>query len=494
MVARWWLVALVLSAAIAMEGRPTAVAAEPTREDLKRAILALDDVGPEFELRREGPISTTAIDYHVYYMTRRAPIQQVSAQLTVISTSILNVDLEVGAVVSVYTEPRLGWNVTARPAPPPALGANTSRYLFSGSYRGMPLSGEVIGWEWNGIRAVVFAFGMGNPTALPYAQRQQQRLEAVFGPQLPPSPTPTGAAAPSTVVQTVPSFPEGAFVQAQDGSTWVTAGGRRLGITWTEDETNVVPDLPRGPSVSTAAQLAAALAAASGASGADRELPFADGSFVRAQDGSRWVVSRGRRYAITFLPDGENVIPSLPIGPSVSTADQLATELGTPAAGVASTEAGSPAGSSASTSDGGTQAPQPVAVDPVQTLVGQTITICKFSVQFRGTIERAESQSTLMGISTSGIWVVVIVSVTNIGNKSESLSNSVQLRDERGRLFDMANSTNSGLYYTDLARLYGVRSPYSDVQPGLSTRTIFAFQVAPDVQRLEMVSANLGCR
>lgn len=371
------------------------------------------------------------------------------------------------------------------------------RYLFNGSYRGTPLSGEVIGWEWNGIRAVVFVFGMDNPTALPYAQRQQQRLEAVFGPQSPPPPPPSPAppgAAPASGAQAAPSFPEGAFVQAQDGSEWVVAGGRRLGITWTDDETNVVPELPRGPSVSTAAQLAAALASASGASGAERELPFADGSFVRAQDGSRWVVSRGRRYAITFLTDDENVLPSRPKGPNVSTDDQLAAELGTPAGGAESTESTPPAGSPTATPSGGAQAPPRADVDPAQTLVGQTVTICKFSVQFHAKIEQSESRSTLMGIPTGGIWIVVIATVTNTGSRSESLSNSVMLRDERGRLFDMANSLNSGLYYTNLSRSYGVSSPYNNVQQGLSVRTIFAFQVAPDVQKLEMISADLGCR
>ncbi len=61
------------------------------------------------------------------------------------------------------------------------------------------------------------------------------------------------------------------------------------------------------------------------------QAPFPDGAFVRAQDGSAWVVSTGRRYAITWTADADNVLPRLPQGPSVATAGQLAAALALPA-------------------------------------------------------------------------------------------------------------------------------------------------------------------
>jgi hypothetical protein len=75
------------------------------------------------------------------------------------------------------------------------------------------------------------------------------------------------------VVRSQTSFPDGAFVRAQDGTEWVVSGTMRYQITWMTDDANVVPQLQRGPSVSTAGQLAAALAAAPPASAATATPP-----------------------------------------------------------------------------------------------------------------------------------------------------------------------------------------------------------------------------
>jgi hypothetical protein len=66
----------------------------------------------------------------------------------------------------------------------------------------------------------------------------------------------------ATAVKSQSTFPEGAFVRAQDNTEWVVSGGNRFQITWMPDDNNVVPRLQRGPSVSTAGQLSAAIAAA----------------------------------------------------------------------------------------------------------------------------------------------------------------------------------------------------------------------------------------
>ena len=65
----------------------------------------------------------------------------------------------------------------------------------------------------------------------------------------------------ASAVRSQSTFPEGSFVRAQDGTEWVVSNGNRFQITWMTDDSNAVPRLTRGPSVSTAGQLAAAIAA-----------------------------------------------------------------------------------------------------------------------------------------------------------------------------------------------------------------------------------------
>src|SRR5438552_2311802 len=53
---------------------------------------------------------------------------------------------------------------------------------------------------------------------------------------------------------------DGAFVVAQDGSRWVVGNGTRSRIDWTVDDTNAIPTLPEGATVTTVCEAAAALA------------------------------------------------------------------------------------------------------------------------------------------------------------------------------------------------------------------------------------------
>jgi hypothetical protein len=48
------------------------------------------------------------------------------------------------------------------------------------------------------------------------------------------------------------------------------------------------------------------------------QAPFRDGAFVVGQDGSRWIVSGGTKYRITFTTDDTNALAGLPEGPSVA--------------------------------------------------------------------------------------------------------------------------------------------------------------------------------
>jgi hypothetical protein len=45
------------------------------------------------------------------------------------------------------------------------------------------------------------------------------------------------------------------------------------------------------------------------------QAPFPEGAFVRAQDGTAWVVGNGTRFAIAWFSDDDNLLPSLPTGP-----------------------------------------------------------------------------------------------------------------------------------------------------------------------------------
>lgn len=56
-----------------------------------------------------------------------------------------------------------------------------------------------------------------------------------------------------------PAFPDGSFVQGQDGSIWVVSNGTRYGVVLTSDIDNILPTLQDGPTVATAGELTVVL-------------------------------------------------------------------------------------------------------------------------------------------------------------------------------------------------------------------------------------------
>src|SRR5436190_20414937 len=75
------------------------------------------------------------------------------------------------------------------------------------------------------------------------------------------------------IVASQPTFANGAFVVAEDGSRWVVGNGMRLRIVFAADDTRVIPTLPEGPTVRTVAEAAAALAGGGGAPPASAPTP-----------------------------------------------------------------------------------------------------------------------------------------------------------------------------------------------------------------------------
>lgn len=88
-----------------------------------------------------------------------------------------------------------------------------------------------------------------------------------------------------------------------------------------------------------------------------------------------------------------------------------------------------------------------------------------------------------------GLRLVIVARVTNPGTlptgTSAFMRSSLQVVDERGRQFPEARSER-GVLPDVLAREYGAKLASSSLEPGLSAKQVWAFVVAPDVQRLTL--------
>jgi hypothetical protein len=210
------------------------------------------------------------------------------------------------------------------------------------------------------------------------------------------------------------------------------------------------------------------------------QTPFAEGTFVMGQDGSTWIVGGGLRYPIVWTIDDQNALSTLSDGPSVSSVADIASIFGltTPPSRTPAPMVPAPMPTRAPLNDAG--------------LTGQTISdACGLlsRARFTVTVERAELSINVMGEQASGQWVIIIANVTNNGNVPDDPFQIIVLRDERGRRFEPLGSTDFPPYF-NLRRQLGVRSYVDDIQPGLSARVLFVFQVPLDVQRLQLAPAE----
>jgi hypothetical protein len=214
------------------------------------------------------------------------------------------------------------------------------------------------------------------------------------------------------------------------------------------------------------------------------QAPFPEGAFVRAQDGTAWVVGNGTRFAIAWFSDDDNLLPSLPTGPTVTTAEQLMAALA---------QSRSPASSEPPTPQPPPPTPTPPP-NPAATLIGQEFAFCQLDTRFTGRVVQAELRPELQGASAPGkVWVIVILNVTNQGTKPENLIHTLRVVDEQGRISEMAGAYPDNIYYFRFARQYNAQDPYNDFPPRRTIRTIAAFFINADAMSLEIMGNDTSC-
>jgi hypothetical protein len=215
--------------------------------------------------------------------------------------------------------------------------------------------------------------------------------------------------------------------------------------------------------------IVAAVLAISGAHLATGQGSFANGAFVRGQDGAIWVVSGGARIAIAPVPDSSDALSGMRVAGNASTVDELNAALAALAG------------------------PPPAPSNPAETLVGQHATVCSYGVPIEIAVTRVEWTKTVLSDTAPGnaMWAVAIIDVTNQGTTNEALygSASAKVVDERGREFDWRQYPPDPV---DLGRAYGVKGSYENFSPGITEASVAIFQVPGDVQRLTLVGKSVG--
>ncbi len=227
---------------------------------------------------------------------------------------------------------------------------------------------------------------------------------------------------------------------------------------------------------------AAALLAGVTALASQPSLP--EGAFVLGQDGTGWLVAGGAKYRIAWTFDEQDALALLPEGGEVRSVSDAAALLGLSPTSAVTPAANPPAPS-----------PSPTPTDD-RGLVGQTaVGLCSSlsRTRFTATIEQAQFATQVMGVSSSGYWVIVIAAVTNTGAQPDDTFRIAVLVDERGRRFESLSSLDFPPYF-DVMRQQGVRSHVDDIQPGITARVLWVFEVPRDVRRLRLASAVDRCR
>jgi hypothetical protein len=127
------------------------------------------------------------------------------------------------------------------------------------------------------------------------------------------------------------------------------------------------------------------------------------------------------------------------------------------------------------------------APSPGDTLLGQQITTCWYGDAIQLQVTGTQLVKTLDGVHARGNarWLVAFVNVTNLSSESASGSGAVQLQDERGRAF--AYDSPGLLHLAHLEDQYGALSPENEFDPGVTVSGFVTFQVAPDVQWLQLL-------
>ncbi len=121
-------------------------------------------------------------------------------------------------------------------------------------------------------------------------------------------------------------------------------------------------------------------------------------------------------------------------------------------------------------------------------LRGQTLQVCKNGARF--------DLSVAFASDAGGDYVVILADMTNNGTAAQNVFLTTQLRDNSGRVYDMADPRASDFYDSTLARFESsyVQDNAQEIQPDQSHRVLLLFQVAPDSTGLQLVPDNWSCR
>ena len=220
--------------------------------------------------------------------------------------------------------------------------------------------------------------------------------------------------------------------------------------------------------------LAAAVLALASAANARSQGAFPEGAFVEGQDGTRWVVAGGVRYRMAFVPDDAGILPGLPEGAVVASIAEFNSALAGAGTRPAAAAPAAPA-------------------NPAETLVGQRVTACNYSVDFDIEVARVEWTKTVIGNDAPGnaMWIVAFINVTNLSTKAEALTTRpLKVQDGRGREFNVKEYPPDPV---DLHRAYGVRAAFQSFDPGITEQTVVTFQVPGDVGSLTLVGKRDFC-
>lgn len=132
----------------------------------------------------------------------------------------------------------------------------------------------------------------------------------------------------------------------------------------------------------------------------------------------------------------------------------------------------------------------PAAQVPGTELIGQTVT---FKGSFdagtlQGTVTDAKRGVSLPGVSASGVFLVLTMSVTNIGNAAADVGAfGFVVIDSKGRQFSFPD--NSDIQFA-AQKQYNLKGRYSSIQPSLSADLVFAFDIAADATGLKLAVAK----
>jgi hypothetical protein len=119
---------------------------------------------------------------------------------------------------------------------------------------------------------------------------------------------------------------------------------------------------------------------------------------------------------------------------------------------------------------------------PPETLIGQQAETCWYGSRLEVVVADAFTMRTLLGQDArgNGLWLVLIVDVSNPGTERAEGLFALKVRDERGREFDRA--TRGTVSSLTLAEELGVKWENARIDPGFTIRAVTTFQVPADAR------------